>query len=311
RGAGGVMVLLLATCFAIVAETRPGWSRNAANTFLDKTATRPAQPDGLAAGLAAGPAAGLMAAEAAPASVLARPLLATIQARGLLRVCIWPEYYAISYRNPRNRALEGFDIDMARALAERLQVRPEFIDTSFARFVEALEEEACDIAMFGVGVTPERAARVAFSEAYLRGRVYGVVDRGNQGLQRWQAVDQPGVVVAVAAGTLMEPMMRQRLRAATLSVVRPPQTREAEVQAGRADIFISDYPYTRRLLRGQDLFRVIEMPEDFGVTRYAYAMRPGEPALLAEVNRFLQEARTDGLLEQAARRHDLLPMLEP
>ncbi|ONG58904.1 hypothetical protein BKE38_01495 [Pseudoroseomonas deserti] len=251
------------------------------------------------------------AAEAAPPSLSPRPVLAAVQARGLLRVCIWPEYYAISYRNPRNRALEGFDIDMARALAGRLGVRLEFVDSSFARFIEALEQGDCDIAMFGVGVTPERAARVAFSEPYLRGRVYGVADRGHQGLQRWQAVDQPGVVVAVAAGTLMEPMMRQKLRQATLSVVRPPQTREAEVQAGRADIFISDYPYTRRLLRGQDLFRIIEMPEDFGVTRYAYALRPGDAAWLAEVNRFLQEARADGLLEQAAKRHDLLPMLQP
>ncbi len=41
--------------------------------------------------------------------------IAIIRSRGELAVCIWPEYFAITYRNPRNSELEG--IDMARALA--------------------------------------------------------------------------------------------------------------------------------------------------------------------------------------------------
>ncbi len=38
-----------------------------------------------------------------------------------LRVCIWPEYYAISYKNPRTGELEGIDIDLAREMAKELK----------------------------------------------------------------------------------------------------------------------------------------------------------------------------------------------
>ncbi len=31
-----------------------------------------------------------------------------------LRVCIWPDYYGISYRDPRTQQLSGMDIDLAR-----------------------------------------------------------------------------------------------------------------------------------------------------------------------------------------------------
>ena len=44
---------------------------------------------------------------------------------------MWPEYFAISYRNPRNGALEGIDIDMARALAAG-SASLRFVETNFA-----------------------------------------------------------------------------------------------------------------------------------------------------------------------------------
>ena len=34
-----------------------------------------------------------------------------------LRVCIWPDYYGISYRNPKTLQLAGIDIDLAQELA--------------------------------------------------------------------------------------------------------------------------------------------------------------------------------------------------
>lgn len=254
------------------------------------------------------------AAAQAPAAGPGAPLpsrLAAVQAGGKLRVCIWPDYFAISYRNPRNGVLEGIDIDMARALAARLRVEVEFVETTFVEFMDRLAEGSCDIAMFAVGITPARAMRVAFSNPYLVSRVYGVTTRDNRRIQRWADIDQPGAVVAVAAGTLMEPLMRRTLQRAELLVVRPPATRESEVQGGRADVFMSDWPYTRRMLLMFDWARVIEPPGRFGETPYAYAVAPGDDAWLAEVNAFLATAKADGTLARAAAAHGLTPIVAP
>ncbi len=250
--------------------------------------------------------AGMAAAQPLPPHTTT---LAEIQARSTLRVCIWPDYYSISFRNPRNGQLEGIDIDLARMLAERLGRRVEFIDTNFAEFIGRLERRDCDIAMFGVGITPARAARIAFSQPYLISRVYAVTRRDGGSIARWDDIDQPGNVVAVAAGTLMEPLMRQTLRQAEMLVVRPPNSREAELQSGRADVFMSDYPYTRRMMVMHDWMRIIDPPGPFGETSYGFAMAPGDAAWLAEVNAFLDAVRADGRLAAAAERAGLSPIV--
>lgn len=237
--------------------------------------------------------------------------LSVLRARGELLACIWPDYFAISYRNPRNNEMEGLDADMARALAARLQLRLRFVETHFGEVLDRIEEGACDIAMMAVGVTPARALRVAFSKPYMASATFAVTTRSNTRIRSWADIDSPGTVVAVASGTVMEPLMRDTLRQAELMVVAPPRTREGEILSGRADVFMSDFPYTRRMALMHDWARVIDPPARFGDTLYAYAVPRGDPAWLAEVNAFLERTRVDGSLARSAQRHGLAPVMLP
>ena len=250
---------------------------------------------------------------AQPASAQAPPsdLTAEIRARGALNVCIWPDYFAISYRNPRSGMLEGLDVDLARGLAARLGVQARFVETSFAAFMDRIEGGQCDIAMMAVGITEARMRRVDFSEPYIASPIYAVTTRTHPAIRAWGDIDRPGHVVAVAAGTVMEPVMRQTLRQAELLVLPPPRTREAEVQSGRADVFMSDFPYTRRMLFAHAWAQVIEPPGRFGETPYGWALPKGQALWRAEVNAFLAAIRADGTLAAAAARHDLTPILIP
>jgi cyclohexadienyl dehydratase len=100
-------------------------------------------------------------------------------------------------------------------------------------------------------------------------------------------------------------VMTQTLRQAELLVVAPPMVRETELEAGRADIFMADFPYTRRMLYQFDWAEVIEPTEPLAVTRYAYAIRQGDPAWLDRINQFVSRIKADGRLRQAAARYDL------
>lgn len=252
-------------------------------------------------------AAGLAALPATPRAEPTR--LARVQAAGELRVCIWPQYFAISFRNPRTGRLEGIDITLAEAAAEVLGVRVRWVETSFAGFMDKLAQDRCDVAAFGIGITEARAARVDFTAPHLASAVYAVTTRTNARIRSWADIDRPGHVVAVAAGTVMEPLMRESLRAAELLVVRPPHTREAEVESGRADVFMSDFPYTRRMVTMHAWARVIEPPAGFGATRYAWAVPKGEAEWRDRLDAILAGLRADGRLEEAARAHGLEPIL--
>ena len=213
-----------------------------------------------------------------------------VQRTGLLRVCMWPDYYAISFRNPYSGELQGLDIDMARAFAQDLGAR-------------------CDISMFGIGVTAARAEKVEFSRPYLRSGIYAVSSQMHPCILRWNDLDQDGMVVAVQKGTFMDDYARRTFRKASLRIVSGPQEREEEVQSGRADAFLTDYPYGQRILAFHRWAHLIAPEGPVQTTPYAYAVAPGDPVWLDRVNRFIDAVKRDGRLETVAARYRLIPIV--
>lgn len=255
--------------------------------------------------LAAGGLLLLAAALALPERAQAQGVLERVRAAGTVRVCVWPDYYGVSLRNPRTQQFVGIDIDLSAEFARDLGLKLQYVDSSFASLIADLEGDRCDVAMFAVGMLPQRMERLRFSRPYLQSDIYGITTRGNRVVQRWEDIDRPGVAVAVQVGTFMEPVMAATLRHARLVRVSPPTTRERELEAGRVDVFMTDYPYSRRLLDNADWATLIAPPRPFHVLPYAYAVKPGDAAWLAEVDGFVERIQRDGRLEAAARRHGL------
>lgn len=226
-----------------------------------------------------------------------------------LRACIWPEYYSITYRNPKTRELSGIDIAITQELAKELGVKLRYVDSNFAQLFEALEQDRCDIATHAIGITPERLARLQFSQAYLKSGLFAVTLKNKEGLQTWDSLDQSGRVIAVAAGTLMEGIMTKSLKKARLVKVQAPGTREQEVLSGRADAFMTDYPYSLRMIDLTDWAAVIPAPGNMPTTEYAYAFAKGENSLLLRVDAFLSAVKKDGRLLQYAKQHNLEPIV--
>ena len=229
--------------------------------------------------------------------------------RGVLKVCMWPDYFGISYHNPKTGWFQGVDIDMSQALAKDLGVKVEYVETDFSRVISDIESGQCHIAMMGVGITPARAERVSFSQPYLKSDVYAVTTKVNRSIQQWKDLDQPGRVIAVQKGTFMEPLMLSLIKKGTVFVTSKPSEREREVESGRADAFITDYPYSQRMLMNTDWARIISPEQPIQMTSYAYAVPKGDETWLNRVNQFVRDIKKDGRLERAAKPHNLLPMV--
>ncbi len=226
-----------------------------------------------------------------------------------LRACIWPEYYSITYRNPKTRELSGIDIALTQELAKELGVKVRYIDSNFSQLFESLEQDRCDVASHAIGITADRLNRLQFSQAYLKSGLFAVTQKNREGLQSWESLDQPGRIIAVAAGTLMEGVMSQSLKKARLVRVQAPGTREQEVLSGRADAFMTDYPYSLRMIELTDWAAVIPAPSYMPSTEYAYAFAKGDNSLLLRVDGFLSSVKKDGRLLQFAKQHNLDPIV--
>jgi cyclohexadienyl dehydratase len=228
-----------------------------------------------------------------------------VKAAGVVRVCIWPDYYGITYRSPRTNQLGGIDIELSAEFAKALGAQLQYVESSFAKLIEDLSNDRCDIAMHAVGITPQRQQALRFSQPYLQSDIYGVTTRSNRAVREWADIDQAGLKVAVQAGTFMEPVMIASLKKAQVVVIRPPLTREQELEAGRVDVFMTDYPYSRRLLDNADWARLVAPPRPFHTIPYAYAVKPGDEEWLRRVDAFVAQIKRDGRLEAAAKRAGL------
>ncbi|QNP61433.1 amino acid ABC transporter substrate-binding protein [Paenacidovorax monticola] len=242
-------------------------------------------------------------------SAIAAEVLDRIKAQGVLKVCIWPDYYGITYRSPRTHQLNGIDIELSRELSKELSVRLEYVESSFTALIPDLLGEKCDVGMFAIGVLPQRQEKLRFTQPYLHSDIYAITTKSNAVVRQWADIDKPGVLIAVQKGTFMEPVMTERVKQATVVAIKPPQTREKELMAGRVDVFMTDYPYSRRLLDNADWARLIEPDAPFHVLPYAYAVRPGDAEWLAYMDQFVAQIKRDGRLEKAARNYGLGPIV--
>jgi ABC-type amino acid transport substrate-binding protein len=242
---------------------------------------------------------------AGPAAWAQSGHLERVLATKKVRVCIWPDYYGISLRNPRTQELSGVDADLALELGKDLGVAVEYVETSFAKLIPDIGADRCDVAMFAVGVTPARAEKLRFAKPTLSSDIYAITTRNNRRIRSWDDIDKPGSVVAVIKGTLHEPIMRERLKSATLLVLDSPMAREQEVESGRADVFMTDFPYSRRMLETTDWARLVSPPSTYHMTDYAYAVAPGDDKWFNRIEQFVRDIKRDGRLTKAAARYKL------
>ena len=227
-----------------------------------------------------------------------------------LRVCIFPGYYAITYRDPASNKLTGIDIDLSQELGKDLGAQVQYVETSFGTFIADLQTNKCDVGMFGIGVTLKRAQAVEFTTPYLQTGIYAVARKGGP-VASWADIDKPGQKVAVQLGSYIEPFMQGYLKQAKVVSVAPPATREQELMARHVDAEIVDYPTAQKVTAEFDWATTIEPTTKLIATPFAYAINPGDQIWLNYLNLFVATIKRDGRLAAAAQRNNLGPIVAP
>lgn len=230
--------------------------------------------------------------------------LERIHAEKALRVCIEPGYYGISFREPSSGRVSGLDADLAREFARDLGVEPQFVDSSFAGFGNDLAGGRCDLSVIPASVPKGGSLRLA--PPHLRSPLYGVASKGST--IRWEDLDRKGMVIAVAKGTPVEPLVRARLRKAALLAMDVPLSRIPEMKPELTDVMVTDYPYGQYLSQSV-ADRAVAPLGDGVLLSYSWSVAAGDERWYARVEHFIHEIKKDGRLLTAARRHRLEPII--
>jgi len=141
------------------------------------------------------------AAEATPAAEVTVPELED----GTLQVLADIAYAPMEYYEAGTNEAKGFDIDLAKALGEKLGVNVEFINTGWDGIIPGLQAKDGDVLMSSMTITPDREAEIAFIP-YVNVGTGTLVASGNpEGIASLE--DLCGLTVAVQEGTIQQDML--------------------------------------------------------------------------------------------------------
>jgi cyclohexadienyl dehydratase len=167
------------------------------------------------------------------------PALERIAASGVLVVGTTGDYAPFSIESQGR--LGGADIELAKAVAAGLGVHAVFVRTQWATLLDDLAAGRFDLAAGGISITPERAARAAFSSAYASGGKTVLARCADARRYRsLAAVDRPGVRVVVNPGGTNQQFVATRIHRANVRVHADNRSIFDELRARRADVMITD-----------------------------------------------------------------------
>ncbi|ANC70666.1 ABC transporter substrate-binding protein [Deinococcus radiodurans] len=219
--------------------------------------------------------------------------VAEVKKKGTLVLGTDPTFAPFEFKGSDGQ-VQGFDIDIARAVAHDLGVRLEIRPVGFGALMpQAVTSGRVDVAMSGITITPERATVVTFSQPYYRSAQVFIVRSGNPGKFTWPA-DVKGKTVGVQANTTGQYAAEQTLkpRGATIKVYDDFAAGLADVRSGRIAALIGDAPTVNDLkkrLPGQfDKAGAVLVAEDYGMV-----FRKGSD-LAAAANRTLARLKRSG-----------------
>ena len=231
---------------------------------------------------------------AASAGASSADQLAAIQASGKLIVALEGAWQPWSYHDESD-TLVGYDVEVSRAIAEKLGVEPEYVESDWDSLFAGLDAGRFDMVCNGVEVTDERALTYDFTTPYGYIHTALAVRKDNDEIKTFE--DLKGKTTANSlASTYME------LAESYGATVQGIDTLEETIQlltAGRIDATlnadVSFYDYLN--VHPDADFKLVAQTED--ASHVAIPVRKGDDSasLLEAINTAIEELRADGTLK--------------
>ena len=245
----------------------------------------------------AGTAASSAASSAASAG---GDLLSTIQNRGTLIVALEGAWQPWSFHDTDD-TLVGYDVEVSRAIAEKLGVEPEYVESDWDSLFAGMDAGRYDMVCNGVEVTEERSKTYDFTTPYGYIHTALAVKKDNDSITSFEDLDGKTTANSLAS-TYME--LAESYGAAVQGI----DTLEETIQlltAGRIDATlnadVSFYDYLN--VHPDADFKLVAFTEE--ASHVAIPLRKGDEtaALLEAINNAIEELRADGTLSELSEKY--------
>jgi arginine/lysine/histidine transporter system substrate-binding protein len=189
----------------------------------------------------------------------------------------------------------GFDVDLAKAITEKLGYEVKVRDMDFNGLIPALESGKVDFVLAGMTPTEKRKKNVDFSDVYYTAK-HMIVAKKDSGIQTLEDLD--GKVVGVQLGSIQADKAKEIAKSVNIKIEdrnRIPELVQ-EIMAGRMDAAIIEDTVAKGYLEKNPELGGFKI-EDKEEAGSAIAFPKGSK-LTDDFNRVLKEMKENGELDK-------------
>lgn len=202
--------------------------------------------------------------------------------------------------------IQGFDIDLAKALCQQMQAECTFSNQAFNSLIPSLQLGKFDAIVSALGVTEERAKQVSFTNAYYEPSGAFVAPLAKHATLA--AIE--GKTIGVQTGSTFEKYLQDNYKGkVTIKSYASIQETFLDLTAGRIDWVLADTPIALTWLKQDNhiqQYGLVGKPivdaKYFG-TGYGIAVNKDNAALLAALNQALATIKANGTYQKLMKKY--------
>ncbi|MEC3885109.1 amino acid ABC transporter substrate-binding protein [Halobacillus sp. HZG1] len=216
-------------------------------------------------------------------------LLEQIQESGELVIGTEGTYRPYTFHD-ENDKLTGFDVEIAREVADRLGVKPVFNETKWDSMFAGLNAERFDMVANQVGITEERQEEYSFSDPYIQSSAVIVTHKDNESIQSFE--DLEGVNAAQSMTSNYADIARDN--GAEITSVEGFNESMQLLATKRVEATVNDRLSVLDYLNNREDAPVKIAARQDDASQSGLLFRQGNEDLVKAVNEALQEMKDDG-----------------
>ena len=192
----------------------------------------------------------------------------------------------------------GFDIELAKYIAEQLGVELEIKDMDFDKLLGGLSTGMLDIVIAGMNPTPEREKEANFTDIYYEA-THAVLIHKDDADKISTIEDLNGKKIGVQIGTTQEEMTKTTIENAEVLSLNSNPDIIMNLKTRKIDCAIMEEQVAEAFAKENDDLMVVEgITLDVGSEGIAIAVKKGNDELTEKLNEIIADAKAKGLLEK-------------
>jgi len=215
-----------------------------------------------------------------------------------LRIGTEAAYPPFNYQDAAGE-LKGFDIDIARALCDRLKASCEFVVQDWEGLIPALLANKIDLIISSMSITEERRKVVDFTNRYCRTPARFVAAK-DSGITDVSPAGLAGKTLGAQASTIHGAYLQNHYKDSDIKLYGSQDTLLLDLASGRVDAILvqstSVYHWLTSTEEGKCCQLVGDPMDDaaaFGLGA-GVALRKGNDELREKINKAIEDIRADG-----------------